>query len=312
MSTFLWFIPVFISSAQQVPDTNFTLTIRQPAYQKDSGPLVLIDQAHHNMHTKNGGFLAFSRLLEQDGYRVRSLQAAVNDLEVLNGCKILVIANALDSSNLGNWVLPTPSAFSKEEISMIRSWVKNGGSLFLIADHMPFAGAASKLGKAFGFEFINGFAFTGERTWPPSEFSVEDETLPTSPVVTGIRDYEKTDKVVTFTGSAFYTPDMSTPVLSFLEEHRSLQPDTAWRFNAKTRWQDLKGFHQGAILKYGKGKIAVFGEAAMFTAQIVNGNVPVGFNSDVAPQNAQFTLNVIHWLDEVKEYHGKAVTNPAK
>ncbi len=51
------------------------------------------------------------------------------------------------------------------------------------------------------------------------------------------------------------------------------------------------GFHHGAILKFGKGKVAVFGEAAMFTAQIVNSNVKVGFNSEYAPHNVQFTLN---------------------
>jgi hypothetical protein len=46
----------------------------------------------------------------------------------------------------------------------------------------------------------------------------------------------------------------------------------------------------------GKGKVAVFGEAAMFTAQIANGTLKAGFNSELAPKNAQFTLNLIHWL----------------
>lgn len=30
----------------------------------------------------------------------------------------------------------------------------------------------------------------------------------------------------------------------------------------------------------------------------------VGFNSEYAPQNAQFTLNLIHWLDGVEKYSG--------
>ncbi len=86
-------------------------------------------------------------------------------------------------------------------------------------------------------------------------------------------------------------------MLSFNATHWSLQPDTAWRFNTATPRKTLEGFHQGALLDFGKGKVAVFGEAAMFTAQIVNGGMPVGFNSPDAPQNAQFILNVIHWLD---------------
>ena len=35
----------------------------------------------------------------------------------------------------------------------------------------------------------------------------------------------------------------------------------------------------------------------MFTAQIVNGQRAVGFNSPDAPQNARFILNLIRWMD---------------
>ena len=292
------------TSAQQVPDTAYTFPIRQPAYQQAKGPVILIDKAHHNFHTKDGGFWGFSKLLEQDGYQVQSLTEPVRTQDALKDCRILVISNALDSSNVDEWRLPTPSAFTDEEISEICSWVNNGGSLLLIADHLPFAGAAWKLGKAIGFEFLNGFAMTGRNFWPPSIFSLKNKMLGISPVVAGIKEYEKIDSVTTFTGSAFRIPDAATPVLSFLAEHRSLQPDTAWRFNDKTPSQNLNGFHQGAILQFGKGRVAVFGEAAMFTAQIVNGSVKIGLGSAYAPQNAQFVLNLIHWLDDVKDYQG--------
>jgi hypothetical protein len=241
----------------------------------------------------------------QDGYRVLSLDKPVLSENVLKGCKILVIANALDSLNTGDWILPTPSAFSKQEIEILDKWVKNGGSLFLIADHMPFAGAAYELGKAFGFEFINGFAFTRTGTWPPSVFSVKNNTLLKSPISNGIKEYEKIDSVATFTGSAFKAPKEAIPVLGFLSGNYSLQPDTAWLFNSETPKLDLDSYYQGAILKFGKGKVAIFGEAAMFTAQLANGNFKVGINSETAPQNAQFVINLIHWLDGLKAYSGK-------
>lgn len=297
----LFVFSAFDSEAQQVPDTSFVFPVIQPAYKQSKGPVIFIDESHNNMHTRNGGFLPLSKLLESDGYKVQSLIISITNIEILKDCKILVIANALHSSNINNWILPTSSAFSDEEIEKIRQWVAEGGSLFLIADHMPFAGAAYNLGIAFGFEFLNGFAITGQGTWPPSVFSKENKTLQDSPLLTGVKDYEKIDKVATFSGSAFKSPETAIPVLSFLEEHYSLQPDTAWQFNANTPSQTLNGFHQGAILIYGKGKVAVFGEAAMFTAQIVNGNFKVGFNSESAPQNAQFALNLIHWLDRPGE-----------
>jgi hypothetical protein len=43
--------------------------------------------------------------------------------------------------------------------------------------------------------------------------------------------------------------------------------------------------------------VAVFGEAAMFTAQVSGANRrPMGMNDPGAPENAQFLLNVLHWL----------------
>jgi hypothetical protein len=283
--------------AQQVPDTAFQYPVPSPAYPYGTGPMVLIDRGHNNFHTRSGGFRGFASLLEQDGYHTGDLNSRVTGPEMLNGCRILVIANALDSSNLQRWILPTTSAFGKEEIERIRNWVREGGSLLLIADHMPFAGAANKLARAFGFEYINGFAFTGENTWPPSVFSRRDSNLRKSPVTDGFRPGERIDSLVTFTGSAFYAPDLSTPILCFKKGNESIQPDTAWRFNLKTPREDLKGYFQGAVMKVGKGRIAVFGEAAMFTAQLVNGTVRVGFNSELAPQNGQFILNLVHWLD---------------
>jgi hypothetical protein len=304
---FFLFNSDFRAIGQQVPDTAYEFAIYQAAYQNGEGSLIFIDEAHNNFHTKDGGFFAFSKLLQQDGYQVKGLKKAITNSDVLNGYKILVIVNSLNASNSSNWVLPTPSAFSKDEITIIKRWVENGGSLLLIADHMPFAGAAYELGKAFGFELINGFAFTGEQTWPPSVFSRRDKTLGESIIVNGIRDYEKIDSVATFTGSAFSAPAEAIPVFSFLEDHYALLPDTAWSFNAKTPRQSLKGFQQGALLNFGKGKVAFFGEAAMFTAQIANGNFKVGINSESALQNAQFALNLIHWLDGVKEYSGSEV-----
>jgi len=43
--------------------------------------------------------------------------------------------------------------------------------------------------------------------------------------------------------------------------------------------------------------VAVFGEAAMFTAQLAGpARMPMGMNHPLAKQNAQFALNVMHWL----------------
>jgi hypothetical protein len=299
------------AQAQQQPDTAFLYAINQPAYPMGKGPLILIDGAHHNFHTREAGFSPFARLMEGDGYRVEGIGYRVSGIReplagpVLKGCRILVIANALNAINADNWTLPTPSAFSKSEIDVIRDWVSDGGSLLLIADHMPFAGAASELGLAFGFEFVNGFADLGQNRWPPSVFRAGDGSLKDSTVSRGLKPGDRIDSVASFTGSAFRAPSEAIPVLTFTGMSKSLQPDTAWKFNDKTPSVKLDGYCQGAILQFGKGRVAVFGEAAMFTAQLVNGNFRVGINSEAAPQNAQFALNLVHWLDSRSDRRGK-------
>jgi hypothetical protein len=50
-------------------------------------------------------------------------------------------------------------------------------------------------------------------------------------------------------------------------------------------------------VRVGQGRAVVLGEAAMCTAQLAGPQrVPMGMNNPSAPQNAQFCLNVVHWL----------------
>jgi hypothetical protein len=58
-----------------------------------------------------------------------------------------------------------------------------------------------------------------------------------------------------------------------------------------------EGLRQGAALQFGNGRVAVFGEAAMFTAQLSGPEArPLGMNAPIARQNPQFVLNLLHWL----------------
>ena len=147
--------------AQQVADRDFAPAVSPPAFADGKGPLVCLDEAHHNFHTLDGRFYAFGALLRRDGYVVVPSRAAF-DADTLAACTVLVIANAQPSdANWNDYPLPTPSAFAPSEITAVREWVEGGGRLLLIADHMPLAGAALALAAAFDVEFTDGFAFAG-------------------------------------------------------------------------------------------------------------------------------------------------------
>ncbi len=283
--------------AQQLPDPDYKPPIPKPAYAQGEGPRVLIDGSHHNFHTVEGRYKPFAELLRRDGYRVTGSNAPFT-ADSLNSVDVLVIANALNAVNAaGNWALPTPPAFTPQETSAVRKWVENGGALFLIVDHMPFPGAAGDLARAFGVEFSNGFAMPrGAENAGPITFTPEKGLKP-GPWTEGRSAEEKVESVVTFTGSAFYPGPNVEPVLIFPEGYVSATPEIAWQFTPETPRIPITGWCQGAVVKVGKGRVAVFGEAAMFSAQLAGPRKsPMGMNSGAAKQNYRFLLNIMHWL----------------
>jgi hypothetical protein len=290
-----------IVSAQQVSDLEYKPPLPWPAYELGKGPRVVIDGAHHNFHTADGRYQPFTELLRRDGYRVDGLGRPLS-ADSLNGVEVLVIANALNERNVKDWSLPTPSAFTPDEIAAVRAWVEKGGSLFLIVHHMPFPGAAGDLAKAFGVEFSNGFAVSkpAER---PTTFTFRQSTgLQESAITQGRGDQERVTEVATFVGSSFKPPKDATPVLVFSSNFVSLKPDKAWQFTAATPKEPLEGWCQDAVMKSGNGRVAVFGEAAMFSAQLAGpGQQKMGMNAPEAKQNHQLLLNVMHWLTRAKD-----------
>ena len=62
------------NKAQQIADTTFKPIIENPAYKINQGPIIFIDEAHHNFHTMGGRYQAFAKLLQTDGYQVKPLK----------------------------------------------------------------------------------------------------------------------------------------------------------------------------------------------------------------------------------------------
>ena len=289
-------------SAQQVADSAFVPLVGPPAYLAGVGPRVALDEGHHNFHTLDGRYLTFGRLLEDDGFQVQPLREPFTR-SALERLDVLVIANALHESNVAvaQWVVPNPSAFTAGEIQAVRDWVSEGGGLFLIADHMPFPGAAHDLAAAFGFELLNGFAVVGgeAEVREPMVFRRSDGSLADHPVTRGGSPDRWVDSVAAFTGEAFRIPEGAVSLVTLPEGTISLNPDTAWVFHDGTHRTDVGGWSQGAALEVGRGRVVVFGEAAMFSAQLQTregGAVPMGMNAPVAAHNPRFLLNLIAWL----------------
>ena len=284
------------SNAQQVADSLFSPMVGAPAFKEGTGPTVVIDEGHHNFHTMNGRYLPFARLLQKDGYVVKPRGGRFTQTD-LDRAKILVVSNALAEQNEQEWNLPTPSAFDSAEIATVWNWVNGGGSLWLIADHMPFPGAAGLLAAEFGILMGNGFALDAESFDGRMCFTRSAGTLADHPITQGRNSKERIDSVTAFAGQAFRLEEAGDPLMTLGRKVVLLMPEVAWQFSKLTPTMSASKMLQGAVLKVGRGRVAVFGEAAMFSAQVTGPNrFPTGINDPRAPQNAQFLLNVAHWL----------------
>lgn len=276
--------------AQQVADSLFLPVFDPPNHAAGKGPVIAIDEAHHNFHTATGRYVAFANTARSDGYRVTACTSPFSP-EVLRDIDLLVIANPLHRSNTENWSLPTPSAFTADEIAAVRQWVEDGGRLLLIADHMPFAGAAQDLGSAFGIQWPNSFAM--DRRQRRIERFHRGAGLLDHPITSGI------DTVVTFTGSAFHLPSGAAGIVALDSNYVLLEPEVAWQFNDSTPSRSGAGWFQIACLQVGRGRVVFSGEAAMFSAQLAGPDrVPIGMNKPEARENVRMLRNILLWLTE--------------
>ena len=271
--------------------------ISNEIYPNKGGSIIYIDEEHNNFHTKDGRYYSFTKLLEQDGYQVESYENTFNNIN-LKKVDILVIANALPDSIRPPITSPTKSAFSKDEIKSLGNWVKKGGALFLIGDHMPFAGAAAELAKEFGFEFYDSFVMNDSENGL-IDFNRQKGTLSDNFITYGRSSEEKVNQVRTFTGQGFKIPEKAKSILNLDESQTVFLVDTMWVFNESVKRFPANELSQGAIMNIGKGRIAFFGEAAMFSAQLAGpSRRKVGMSSENAKENFQLLLNIIHWLDK--------------
>ncbi|MGH2359441.1 MAG: DUF4350 domain-containing protein, partial [bacterium] len=297
--------------AQQMADPNFSTTIERPAYTRIH-PRIVIDEAHLNFHTADGRYKPLAELLRSDGYEVVPGKEKFNKRS-LGGVRLLVISNATGPGADDN---QSASAFTEEECDAVAEWVRGGGSLLLIADHVPFGAAAASLGKRFGADMGNGVVFDSVHSEPGTPvptglvFSRENGLLGEHAIVRGRNASEEVKRVVAFTGQSLSVPRVATALMKLSptawEAPTFAETQAAWDAKSheerKAHARPVGGRAQGIAMRFGKGRVVIMGEAAMFSAQIIRfieGGQQQEFQMGMnVPGNndRQFALNVMHWL----------------
>lgn len=287
----------------QRADTDFAFANATPAYPAGKGPVIVFSSENsefvqHDLH------LALDRLAQGDGFRTRVAEGRLTP-DLLEGAGLLVLINPYVPEFRDRPAMDPPSAYSDEEINAVVDWVKGGGALLILADHAPFGGGSSSLAAAFGFTFLNGHvadAAQAENDYVHVEIDfTPDNGLNTTHAITdGGTGRPAIGLFHAFGGQAFIPADDAVTLLRIPQGWTAI---FSYRIRQELRSApriDAGGMAQGAVLEYGKGRVAVFGETGGFNAQVRTDAQKVGFNTPEGKQNPEFILSVLRWLARFK------------
>jgi hypothetical protein len=306
----LYHLSVLAHAQVTESDPAFHSSVARPEYTRVH-PRVVIDQAHHNYHTMEGRYLPFAELLTSDGYEVLPGNIEFNASE-FSSVSVLVIANARGGATPDDAAKP---AFSASECDAVEGWVRNGGALLLIADHTPFGSAAHDLALRFGVDMGRGYVFDPQHAdGNPTflVFSADNGLLGNHAVLRGHSESEQVHRIVAFTGQSLSIPTGATALMRLAPSAFEVDSfsEGAAILSSSSNGHDLKtardlhfrsdvGRAQGVALAFGRGRLVVVGEAALFSAQILRAQGEPDFRFGMnTPGNddKQFVLNTLHWL----------------
>jgi hypothetical protein len=119
------------------------------------------------------------------------------------------------------------------------------------------------------------------------------------PITDGARPEQQLEQLLSFTGEAFELPSDARALFVMPADGVMLLPKVAWEFTEETPREAAGGWAVAAAREHGRGKVAMFGEAAMLSARHVDDHgqwFGVGVVHPDARDNLQLVLNTAGWL----------------
>ena len=273
-------------------DTSFSPEVKSPFFTQHH-PIILFDRAHNNLCVNDGRYDPLLHLLKSDGYELVSLTTSLTS-DSLKNVKIFYSSAAQfpkEDSNLAQ----ANSAFTEQEMSTIQTWVKQGGSLLLMADHKPIGNDVHPLASKFGLTISDGETSDPQNYLPALKdtshllFSRQSALIKDHPITSGMSQREMLNVIVAFCGQSIKVIDDSEIIFA-------LSPNAVMRFEDESKIPLGPGYAEAVSLKYGKGKVVVFGDGTVFTSKIhIAKQEKEGMNrTDI--DNVQLAINTFRWL----------------
>ena len=274
-------------------DINVDLSVENPSFKFNEGPLVIIDAAHKNFFVQSHLIKPLVDIVLNDGYRVSFIDKKFTK-ENLNQAKILIIITALPFDFATQSSAAGMETYTETELNEVQAWVNNGGSLLVFSEHAPFDQAINPLLKKFEIESSVGVTIDTlnyDKSYNYRMIVFKGDNLNNShPLVNG--KYE-VKKLVSFGGSAL-SGEKYDNILKLGNSSLNVKHQTGNGPLGRGNSQGLAGF-------YGKGKIVAFGDSNGFTAMIFNNEdgskMYAGMNSEGYDWK-NFVLNTFDWLSK--------------
>jgi len=288
-------------------DPWFKARVERPAFRDRSRipPVVTIDDGHRNAGRSDGALRPFARLVENDGFTVRSSGGAL-DAQVLQASDIVVISGAMGDDRSG-----AAPALSDAEVDALVAWIEQGGSLLLVTDHWPFGTSIEPLTRRLGLDACCGLVEDPEHADPDRGashvvYTRGKGTLADHSITRGRGADESLSRVMTFTGQSF-VPLGDAPIepLLLLGPGAQSRPPTAPTITENggdVRVEMIYGeprarpnAWQAVAMRRGRGRAVVLGDQGMIRATHDGAGRPIGMNAP-GIDNRQFVLNAMRWL----------------
>jgi hypothetical protein len=257
---------------EQQVDLDYRTPVAAFAGARNGDGGLLVDEAHGNRHGLGapdapGTLHWLEEPARAAGLPVRSIAVPL-DGQVLGDAQLLILGSA-------------SRPFARKEVDAVVAWVEAGGSLLLLTDHEPFASPASELAGRLGVRFSRETVRSASS--PQSArilFSRKDGSLGKHEVTRG------SNKIATYGGQALWRPGSQTERLLALPE--VMISEVGQRI-------DTAGAAQMIAFPYGRGRVIMSGEAALFSAQRHADGSRIGL-ADVATDNERFVVSAMRWL----------------
>ncbi|HKJ16297.1 MAG TPA: hypothetical protein VJ984_02970 [Xanthomonadales bacterium] len=278
-------------------DPGFSTKVKNPTYDKSTGPFMLVDAAHNNFHVTEGFIDPFVDLAENDGYQVVIGTSELTS-DFLRSFQIVMIITALPFEFTTKNEVTTETTFTADEINALHDWVTAGGSLLVFSEHAPFDQAINPLLNKFGITSSVGTIADpenhdkelGRDGWVI--FSRENGLLNTShPLANGRNEDEIINNVVAFGGSSLSGDDYQN-IFQLSDNAENRQHATGVGPVGMGNSMALAG-------TLGEGKVLAFGDSNGFTAMNFDNEdgseMSLGMNTAHLDWK-QMVLNSLHWL----------------